>query len=177
MKRVTLYQALRNCERWEDRRGIIKSQFYHIPLMRFKNRVYDGWAVLVGACNKSTWTGLPPAGYAGGYSHWRCGKARGHRGEHRFMNYIWWGGPEDKVMFRPMPLRNADGTRFNILEEVPFRKVTSKRHAVERRGRSMRLAELHYRLLAEGQRRARVEADRSDKEAGLGWGTVTEDGE
>lgn len=177
MKRVTLYQALRNCERWEDRRGIIKSQFYHIPLMRFKNRIYDGWAVLVGACNKSTWTGLPPTGYAGGYSHWRCGRARGHQGSHRFINYVWSGKPDQKVYFDPLPTRNPDGSRYDTRTMAPFRKVTSKRHAVERRGRSKRLAELHYQLLAEGQRRARVQANRSGKETGLGWSALTKDGE
>lgn len=177
MKRVTLYEALRNCERWEDRRGIIKSQFYHIPLMRLKNRIYDGWAVLVGACNKSTWTGLPPTGYAGGYSHWRCGRARGHRGNHRFMNYVWSGSPNHKVHFMPLPTRNPDGSHYDTRMVTPFRKVTSKRHAVERRGRSKRLAELHYQLLAEGQRRAQVQANRSGKEAGLGWSVIRKDSE
>lgn len=25
----------------------------------------------------------------GGYTHWRCGRPRGHEGAHRFGNYIW----------------------------------------------------------------------------------------
>lgn len=142
-KKVSLYRALRNCERWKDRWGILRSQYWHMPLMRMENRILDGWAVLLGACNQSTWTGVPPTGYAGGYSHWRCGKARGHRGDHRFQNYTWSGELHEQGKYNPLPITNPDGTFYDARAVIPFLKVTKKRRAIERRGRCRILWEMH----------------------------------
>lgn len=123
---------------------------WHVLVMRIDNRWQDGRAVLAGACNASLWTGTPPNGYAGGYSHWRCGKRRGHlantfvtghedgsSGPHRFGNYTWTGAPHERPEYAPLPIRNEDNTGwFNTRTVTPFMKLAGGRRAVDRRGRS-----------------------------------------
>lgn len=110
---------------------------WHVAIMRLDNRYQDARARLAGACNADLWTGVPPLGYAGGYSHWRCGKARGHADEHRFNNYTWSGLLGDRTVFDPLPIRNADNTAFFDARVVtPFMKLADGRRAVTTRRRS-----------------------------------------
>lgn len=142
VKRRTFLQALRETERWKDRRAMISSKFWYIPKYRLENRILDGWAVLMGACNRSTWTGVPPTGYAGGYSHWRCGKHRGHRGDHRYQNYTWSGELHERVKYHPLPVTNPDGTFYDARAVIPFTTVTKRRRPIERRSRDRILWEM-----------------------------------
>jgi hypothetical protein len=133
----TLISVLWHAERWRDRWGVLRSTLWHVPIMRLDNRWQDLRAVLAGACNRSTWNGC---GYNGGYPHWRCGKARGHQGEHRFNNYVW-DGPGSRTRYDPIPIRNADNTDWFYARSVtPFMKLASGRRAVGRRSRSRLLA-------------------------------------
>jgi len=118
---------------WKAIRRHLKSVWY-IQRWRVENRLLDVYAVLRGACNASTWD-PERADYSGGYSHWRCGKRRGHATEHRFMNYVW-DGDGSPVRFDPLPLR-VDGEWFDWRTAQPFRKLVEKRHVVDsrRRGR------------------------------------------
>lgn len=148
-RRKTLWSVLRHTERWSDRVSTLRSVLWYVPIMRLDNRWQDLRAALAGACNRSTWDG---AGYAGGYSHWRCSKARGHRGEHRFHNYVW-GGPGAKMRYDPLPVRNADNTDwFDIRGVLPFMNLTRGRRAVEPRAHSRKLAREYERQHAEWQR-------------------------
>ncbi len=38
----------------------------------------------------------------GGYSFWRCGKRRGHKGRHRMRNYTW--SDDGRTRFEPLPI-------------------------------------------------------------------------
>jgi len=99
---------------------------------RTYNRGADLVALLVGACNASTWDGR---GYAGGYAHWRCMRGRGHAGVHRFENYVW-PGQDSRVQFDPLPvigLRESEELRDR---ELPFRSVTSQRFCTDSRRRA-----------------------------------------
>lgn len=128
---------------WRDVARHFKSQ-WHIFVMRLDNRWQDARAVMAGACNASLWTGVPPNGYAGGYSHWRCGKAHGHTDMphrmnrvHRFGNYTWTGEPHDRPMYDPLPIRNKDNTGwFDVWTVLPFRTLSEGRRPVERRSRA-----------------------------------------
>jgi hypothetical protein len=136
----SFWRAFRTTERWEDRRSMLVSVFWYAPKYRLRNRLLDIRAVLAGACNASTWTGND---YAGGYSHWRCGKRRGHlartlvrghedgsSGLHRFNNYTWTGNPADRTEYQPLPL-DADYD-----EVLPFHKQTKSRHPIDTRYRT-----------------------------------------
>jgi hypothetical protein len=135
---------------WDSVRRHLRSQAF-IAWARLQNRFMDARAVLAGSCNASTWTGKPPYGYAGGYSHWRCGKRRGHHlevprgvtletgdyGPHRFINYIWDGDPGSRAEYSPLPIRNEDNSGwFDTRTVIPFRRLADGRRAVERRSRS-----------------------------------------
>jgi hypothetical protein len=129
----TLISVLWYAERWRDRWGVLRSTLWHVPIMRLDNRWQDLRAALAGACNRSTWNGR---GYDGGYSHWRCGKARGHADGHRFNNYVW-DGPGSRMRFDPLPIRNADNTDwFDARTVTPFMRLAGGRRAVDRRSRS-----------------------------------------
>lgn len=91
------------------------------------NRVHDGLARLAGACNRSTWDGT---GYAGGYAHWRCAKARGHVGVHRFVNYVW-AGPGARAEYDPLPVLSPAAYRDLVSVECPFQHVTRKRYMID----------------------------------------------
>lgn len=93
---------------------------------RVYNRFQDARARLAGACNADTWIGLPPNGYAGGYSHWRCGKPWGHPGRHRFNNYTWSGLPAARTEYNPLPIHQS----------LPFAKLAGGRRCAEKRGRA-----------------------------------------
>jgi hypothetical protein len=124
--------VLRHTERWRDRFGVLRSVLWYVPIMRLDNRWQDARAVLAGACNVSTWDGR---GYSGGYSHWRCGKARRHTDGHRFNNYVW-DGPGSRPRYDPVPIRNADNTDwFDARTVTPFMRHASGRRAVGRRSR------------------------------------------
>lgn len=103
---------------------------------RLANRVLDVRAVLAGACNASTWD-EDLGDYAGGYSHWRCGKRRGHSdadermdGAHRFNNYVW-GGPGSKVEYAPIPVRGLHEYTEDADQVAPFKKITGRRHPID----------------------------------------------
>lgn len=143
MTRKSLWRALRETESWRDRRGIVRGLAW-TAWFRTCNRWSDMLARLSGACNRDTWTGEPPSFYAGGYSHWRCGKRRGHTepdpvrpgSPHRFINYVW-DGPGTRVEYAPLPTRNADNTGWYDLGAVlPFRRLTSRRRPVATRRRA-----------------------------------------
>lgn len=141
--------------RWKDFRRHLKSR-YHVAVMRLDNRWQDLRAVLAGACNRSTWVGVPSApdaieyGYAGGYSHWRCARERGHEGPHRFHNYVWGGEPGDRVLYDALPVRTPDNSGwYNTAHDIPFAKLTEKRHAVDTRRRSRIRARLSEKALNE----------------------------
>lgn len=132
--------------------GIVWSMLrskYHVAVMRIDNRIQDARARLAGACNASTWNEELNA-YEGGYSHWRCGKARGHADTaHRFINYVW-EGPGHRVEYAPLPIRNEDNTGwFDTLTVIPFRKLADGRRAVASRRRSRLQAQMYERVLAE----------------------------
>jgi len=129
----TLLSVLWHAERWRDRWGLLRSVLWYVPIMRLDNRWQDLRAVLAGACNRSSWNGH---GYSGGYSHWRCGKARGHEDGHRFHNYVW-DGPGSPMRFSPLPIRNDENTGwFDARSVTPFMRLASGRRAVDRRSRS-----------------------------------------
>jgi hypothetical protein len=120
----------------------LRSQ-YHIAVMRLDNRWQDFRAVLAGACNQSTWTGKGYTGYAGGYSHWRCGKKRGHAGPHRFNNYTWTGKLGDRADYNPIPSRTPENSStYNATYGIPFMKLANGRRVVDRRSRSRQKARL-----------------------------------
>jgi hypothetical protein len=139
---------------WKAIRRHLRSRFY-VNNRRISNRWQDFKARLAGACNADTWTGEGFSGYAGGYSHWRCGKPRSHRrrikqvnplrnpidgatyGPHRFINYTWTGSPNDRVEYNPLPIFGEDKQWFDTFSVVPFKLLADGRHAVlsRRRGR------------------------------------------
>lgn len=129
---------------WFSVRSHLRSRIA-VARMRLNNRRQDLRAVLAGACNASTWDPSIPGYHA--YSHWRCGKAKGHPETtdawggkaHRFNNYIW-EGPGSKVEYSPLPVRNAEGW-FDTSRIVPFRKLADGRHAVCPRRESRIMAE------------------------------------
>lgn len=134
--RKSVLRALLSCERWSDRWGILKSIWWYAPKYRIGNRWMDLRARLAGACNASTWTGQPPTGYAGGYSHWRCSRERRHLGPHRFENYVFAGL---RVEYKPLP--------WDRLKDVcPFQKQARGRHPIDTRR--------HTRLRAEWEEQA-----------------------
>jgi hypothetical protein len=105
-----------------------------IQIHRVQNRLQDLRAWFAGACNASTWDGET---YAGGYSHWRCGRARGHlkTGQpHRFKNYIW--VPGKQVKHDPIPVASEAGHRLQWREELPYDRESSGRAPTDRRGRA-----------------------------------------
>lgn len=106
--------------------------WYWRALYRSHNRLLDGWARLNGACNASTWDPLRRS-YAAGYAHWRCGKAHGHAGPHRFNNYTWWYRGESR--FDPLPVTNAERAADPRWQELTHVKVTGYRHGIRPRGR------------------------------------------
>lgn len=122
---------------------------YHVAVMRLDNRWQDLRARLAGACNADLWTGQGLTGYAGGYSHWRCGRERGHQSPHRFHNYTWTGAPGDRPVYDPLPIRNEANTGwFDTRKVIPFMKLTGGRRAVDTRARSRRRAELQDAFMA-----------------------------
>lgn len=106
---------------------------------RSANRVSDALARMSGACNATTWDGL---GYAGGYAHWRCMKARGHEGQHRFNSYVWEVGPPGlaRVSFEPLPVESPAAYRAAATRETPFHHVTARRYSIESRRRTRQRA-------------------------------------
>lgn len=126
---------------WKSVRSHLRSRVA-VARMRLDNRWMDARAVLAGACNASTWN-EERGDYDGGYSHWRCGKRRGHAdtaermdGAHRFHNYTW-EGPGHKVEYAPLPTRNEDNTDwYDTSAVLPFRKHSDGRRAVDSRRRS-----------------------------------------
>jgi len=132
-------------------RSLLRSYCF-VAWYRLQNRALDARAWALGACNASTWN-KAARGYDGGYSHWRCGKRRGHDpevkvfrdgdyvdgatyGPHRFNNYIW-EGPGSRVEYAPLPIHNEDNTDwFNARKVIPFMKVADGRRACDTRRRS-----------------------------------------
>jgi hypothetical protein len=164
MMRKSFWRALRQTERWRDRWGMVKSVFWWCPVMRLDNRWRDLRARLAGACNASTWTGEPPIGYAGGYSHWRCGKRRGHRdtkermdSAHRFNNYVWDG--DGRVEFAPIDIGGLNDPVWD--EILPFAKQTSRRRAIDTRRHSRLRAKWEEELM-EARRLQRRERKAED---------------
>lgn len=143
MRKKTFWSAFKATERWSDRRSMLKSVLWYQPVMRLDNRFQDARARLSGACNADTWTGIGTSGYAGGYSHWRCGKARGHKGFHRFESYIWSGKPGGLVAYDPIS-PYTDRPRI-----LPFAKQAKGRRSIVTRRRARRIALL--RELARGR--------------------------
>lgn len=145
--------------RWDDFRRYLKSR-WHVLVMRLDNRWQDLRAVAAGACNATTWV-EERGSYAGGYSHWRCAKKRGHlypkgyagRGTlepHRFHNYTWTGEPGDRVVYDALPVRTADNSGwYNAKHDIPFAKLTGGRRAVDTRRRSRIRARLSEKALNE----------------------------
>jgi hypothetical protein len=158
----------------------LKSRLW-VAWARMQNRYMDARARFAGACNADTWTGEGHTGYAGGYSHWRCGKKRGHFGNgvmvyrdgdyvdggtygpHRFNNYIW-NGPGSRVEYAPLPIRNESNTGwFDTWRVLPFRKLADGRRLVTSRRRGRLQARLH-----EAHREARrIEREQESDGAGL----------
>jgi hypothetical protein len=154
-ERKTVWGVLWNEEpdrRWALARSLARSHYY-IALHRLENRYRDARAYLAGACNATTWD---PAkrDYQGGYSHWRCGKRRGHHlevprgvtletgdyGPHRFANYIW-EGPGHRVEYAPLPICNADNSGwFDSRTVIPFYKQAQNRRITDTRRRSRQRA-------------------------------------
>ena len=127
---------------------------------RLANRALDARARLAGACNASTWV-ESIGDYAGGYSHWRCGKRRGHLHPitgmdqpHRFNNYIWRSG--DKVEYAPIPVHGLDENVQDWDQIIPFRKITDRRHPIETMRRVRVRARRMNQLLADRRTERRV---------------------
>lgn len=145
--------------------GAWKSLGYRIA-HRTSNRWMDLQARLAGACNASTWNEAK-GDYDGGYSHWRCGKPRGHDrqvkvfrdgdyvdgatyGPHRFNNYIW-PGPGTRVQYAPVPVRGLTEYGQDMDKLVPFRRQTNRRHGIDTLRRSRRRAERYEASAAAGR--------------------------
>jgi hypothetical protein len=147
---------------WHDRKNMLKG-IWHRNEMRIHNRIRDAYAILRGACNSSTWDETTMS-YNGGYSHWRCGKRRGHADTverwdsvHRFHNYTW-EGPGYPVEYAPLPIRNEDNTGwFDARSVVPFMKITKNRHCIDTRRRNRLRARHDYQMMM--QRRVYRAAD------------------
>lgn len=92
-------------------------------------------AVCVGACNASTWDG---ESYAGGYAHWRCMRARGHQGVHRFNNYVW-GGLSEQIVYAPLEVLGLHRQAEVQAQFLPFARVTGSRYGIDRTGRARTL--------------------------------------
>lgn len=90
------------------------------------NVLHDGLARMSGACNAET--------DEGGYAHWRCMKARGHDGRHRFNNYVWASGARPE--FVPLEVRGLSEHRALTARETPFQHITERRYSIDSRRRA-----------------------------------------
>lgn len=151
-------QSLSSYREWSSWRGL----GYRIK-HRLANLALDVRARLAGACNASTWD-ESKGDYAGGYSHWRCGKARGHEhpikgmGQpHRFNNYVW-GGPGTKVEYAPIPVRGLNENALDWDLIIPFRKITDRRHPIDTLRRA-RIRERRMEQIMAAHRRERESAE------------------
>lgn len=122
---------------------------------RISNRLQDRRAVLAGACNATTWSESLQS-FRGGYPHWRCAKAAGHKGWHRTGSYRWPTDDHGRALYDPIPIRHLNQDDSAI---VPFETFANGRHMTptSRQDRLMtRLAEAN--LILARQRREREEA-------------------
>ena len=116
---------------------------------RAANRIMDLWAVLQGACNRTTWDGNT---YQPGYSHWRCQKRRGHKDAHRYNNYVWLDNGWNE--YAPIEMNGVDDPAWYA--ERPRWRVTGKRYPIAPRRRER----LQRRYWAEQTRLRRMERER-----------------
>jgi hypothetical protein len=140
--------------------GAWKSLGYRI-WHRTHNRWLDLRANLAGACNDDGWIEAEQD-YAG-YSHWRCGKARGHTdgldaysgGQrlHRHNNYVWEDGQTSKYV--PIPVVSLDEHQRTMDQILPFRRITTYRHGIDTLRRTRRRAAMYERKFQE-RRAARL---------------------
>jgi hypothetical protein len=119
---------------------------------RSHNRWMDFRARLAGACNDDGWS-EERSDYAG-YSHWRCGKARGHSdsgsvldGSHRSNNYIWDDG--QTAEYAPIPVMGIHPHQRTMDEILPFRRITNYRHGIDTLRRTRLRAAMYERKFAE----------------------------
>lgn len=120
---------------------------------RAANRLMDLWAVLIGACNRTTWDGST---YHPGYPHWRCMKRRGHPEAHRFNNYVWLDNGWNE--YQPLPVLGVDTEVW--YKERPYWRVTGRRYPTAPRRRE-RLQRRYWEEQTRQRRLAR-ESGRED---------------
>ncbi|MDX3753711.1 hypothetical protein [Streptomyces sp. AK08-02] len=94
------------------------------------DRVHDALARIRGYCNHCPRT--DEAG--GGYRHWRCAYRRGHRGMHRYRNYVW--DAQGWVEFSPVDCRppSQPNERHGVFSRGELR--AARRRAREKRRRT-----------------------------------------
>jgi hypothetical protein len=129
---------------WRSAARSFRSALNH----RISNRLQDRRAVLAGACNATTWSDALVS-YRGGYPHWRCGKAAGHKGWHRFNNYVWAPDPFGRVRYDSLPVHGPNYVRPPGVDPLPFALYAEGRHTTlpARQDRLMRrLAEANLIL-------------------------------